>query len=69
MWSLKNDELTKNIQSENVAAIGSNGFFVFGGLDEKRQPTNDLYFFRPEFKNNSKVIQKATGEFTHNIKP
>ena len=49
--------------------MDGNGFFVFGGLDEKKLPTNDLYYFRPEIKHNGKTVNKQTGEYMHNIVP
>jgi len=69
LLAVKNQDLTKKKPSSFVDDHGGNGFFMFGGLDENKWPTNDLFYVRPDLKQNAKTISKVNGEFKHNLKP
>ena len=37
--------------------------FLFGGLNENDQQTDDFFWITPDFKYNNKLIDKKTGEY------
>ena len=45
------------------ATVTEHGMFMFGGLNEKGHPTDDLFWITPDTVQNSKHISKKNGEF------
>ena len=42
---------------------------MFGGLDERGKPTDELYWIRFDFEHNMKCVSPGTGEYKSNIVP
>jgi hypothetical protein len=45
------------------------GFYVFGGMNEERKPTNDLFHVRPCTKENSELFDSKRGDYYEGIEP
>ena len=64
--------LTQNFKSKlNSEAITFDkmGLYIFGGLNELKEPTNDLYFIKPCNKETNDVYDSRTGDFIEDIEP
>jgi hypothetical protein len=45
------------------------GFYVFGGLNEKKEPTNDLYHIKPCAKENNELYDMKKGDYYEGVEP
>lgn len=44
-------------------SVAEQGMYMFGGINEKGNQTDDLYWIVPDLKNNSKGLNKQNGEY------
>lgn len=45
------------------------GFYIFGGLDHTKSPTNDIFHIKSCYKENSELFDSRTNEFFHDVDP
>ena len=65
MWVLSAQE----IAAPNKATIRDQGMYMFGGLDEKGKPTDDLYWITFDVNHNLRCVLPTIGEYKHNVTP
>jgi len=56
------------LQAESISA-DKQGVYLFGGLDDKKNPTNDLYHIKPCNKENSGLFDPKKGSYYEDIEP
>ena len=64
MWATSLQELVKK------PTLTEQGMYMFGGINQDGNQTDDLYWITPDIKNNSKCISNKLGEYKGaNVKP
>lgn len=64
--------LTQQQKSKyNTEPVSSDkmGFYIFGGLNENKEPTNDLFHVKPCFKENSDLYDIKNNDFYPHVEP
>ena len=64
--------LTQNYKSKlSAEAITADkmGLYAFGGMNENRQPTNDLYHIKSCNRENSEIYDIKKGEYNEGVEP
>ena len=64
MWIQEPNQIVQNyVNTDMKAAFTFSGLFIFGGLDDKNQPHNDLYLLQPHFFKNIKYVTYNTSNY------
>lgn len=64
--------VTQNFKTKLAGdAISSDkmGFYIFGGLNEKKEPTNDLFHIKPCTKENNELYDMKKGDYYEGVEP
>ena len=65
MWIQSPSDLIKN----GSKAFNQSGLFLFGGLNSRNQPKNDLFLITPHFERNKKYLTIEKANFKKSVKP
>ena len=63
LWVAPLQELVRN------GTVAEQGMYMFGGIDELGNPTDDLYWVAPDIKANGRILNNKTGEFKGTLNP
>ena len=64
--------ITQNFKSKLVTdsiSADKMGLYAFGGMNEKNQPTNELFHIKPWNKENSEIYDVRRGGYLEGIEP
>lgn len=66
---LTSSTATKSKSQNDVVNSDKIGFYVFGGMNQKKEPTNDLYFVKPCYKENNDLYDMKSENFFPEVEP